>query len=463
MMKQRKQIKRVTGLIIRCTACYKDIQCDASAKDGCTHPPDKTKYRGIVILPNSGGKRISVTLKADNYEDAVKELIDVRRDVKNGVFRQEFFTGNSEDHQPLSLIDCMSMYIDYLSDIGVPDHQKKHNSESHIKTINVFLSTYLTFLTVMNINVKQFSVHSINSQLVGKYYTYLNERYESNYTFNHHVKAMRALIQFLIDKKGYKITNYFKEITLKTEQGTDSALSAVDFYDLLEVIMPIDSVKKIGRNTKRNMYRPWLADYFKLKAYTGRRDVEVANMKWKQLVVEEGIPIYIASPNHKVNKLKNNQKTKDIVMNYIPIIEELEQFLVEKGLDTKIGADEYIIAPHIKNRTQVKVSASKGFTFFFGKLGRTYFMELKSLRKSYITAEEIYKLSAKRTPAEHANDRITEKHYRDKRVIATFISKNRNQDKFVVFPKNERGSFLKTTPQNNTSNKKPPTPDAVSG
>lgn len=460
-MQPKKQRKKIVGLTIRCTQCGKDIQRDESPYNGCKHPAEKVKYRGVITIPNSGGKRKSITLKAATYEDAVKELLCLRQDVQNGIFQQS--TTNVNLVNPLSIVDCVAMYIDFLCDENVPDHKKKYNSLNHIKSQRSFFSTFLDFIENEKFNVQLFSVHSINSKLIGDYYTYLTKRYESNYTFNHHVKAMRALIQYLIDKRGYKISNWFKEITLKTEKGTDSALSDKDFYNLLEVILPIDSVMKIGRNTKRNMYQPWLVDYIKLKAYTGRRDYEVANMKWNQVVFEGGVPIYIQSPNHKVNRLKNNLKSNDIEMNYIPIIEELEDFLHEKGLVSQIGSDDYILAPNITNRNQVKTLASKGFTFFFGKLNTSYKMELKSLRKSYITAEEIYKLSAKRTPVEHANDRVTEKYYRDRKVIATFISKNRNQDKFVVFPKNLAQPLSKTTPQNNTSTKKPPTNFVVSG
>lgn len=355
------------------------------------------------------------------------------------------------------------MYLDFLSDVDVPDHQKKHNSENHIKTIRTFFNNFLDFLIPITDNVKLFTVDSINSQLVGMYFTFLNERYSSNYTFNHNVKAMRALFRFLIEKKGYQVSNHFKEITLRTEKGVDATLSAKDFYDLLEVIKPLNSVQKIGKQTKRNMHKPWLVDFIKLKAFTGRRDLEVVNMKWNQVVFENGIPQYIESPNHKVNQLKNNRNSSDIEMNYIPIIEELEGFLIEKNLYSMIGSDEYIIAPTIFNRTQVREMTSKSFVFFFGKLNRPYKMVLKSIRKSYITAEEIYKLSAKRTPDEHANERITEKHYKDKKVIAAFITKDRNQDRFVVFPEILGKSSSKTTPQNNTSTKKPPTPDDVSG
>lgn len=106
------------------------------------------------------------------------------------------------------------------------------------------------------------------------------------------------------------------------------------------------------------------------------------------IIYENGLPIYMVSPNLKINRLRNNLSPEDLEITFIPIIKELEIFLQEKGM--KQNSDEYIIAPSEVNRKTIAEHASKAFTFFFKKLSRSYHMEMGSLRSKYITAQDIY-------------------------------------------------------------------------
>ena len=74
-------------------------------------------------------------------------------------------------------------------------------------------------------------------------------------------------------------------VKLKSEKPTDISISGNDFYDLLSVISPDDAIAQIGK-TKRNMYRPWLKDLIKLKAFTGRRNAELFEMRWSMIHFE---------------------------------------------------------------------------------------------------------------------------------------------------------------------------------
>ena len=118
---ERLTYRKFKGLEIRCLKCGKSIHNDNSSFNGCKHPIEKTAYRGIIIKPNSNGKRSTVTLKSRSYDEAIKELIDYRTDVYNGIDK---FTVAKQKAKPQLLIDCMAMYIDYLSDIDVPEHKK---------------------------------------------------------------------------------------------------------------------------------------------------------------------------------------------------------------------------------------------------------------------------------------------------------------------------------------------------
>ncbi len=427
----RLEYKPFKGLEIRCFKCNKTIHNDWKPKNGCRHPISNTAYRAIVIVPGTQKKRYSKKLESRTYSEAVKECIDFRTDVLNGMYQKNTL---KEQAKPQLVIDCIWMYIDFLADVDVPEHMKKRNSEDYIISTRSHFNTYKQFLEAEKINTNLFKVTDVDSNHVGKYFSYLTEKSGANYTFNHRVKVMRALFEYLKEEKKYKIENPFKEIKLKPEKGKDVTVTREDFYALLEIITPTDAVMKIGKSTKRNMYRSWLKDAYKLKAFTGRRDDEIFYMKWNMIHFERGKPIYIQTPNLKINRLKNQYTSNDMDYVFVPVIEELEFLLIDLGLQFYRSSNEYIIAPECTSREAMVTQASKSFTFYWKKLNLNYDIRLKHLRSTYITASEIYSFRQGPKLKQHANYRVTDKHYNDQTKIAEFISKDRSKYRFVVFP-----------------------------
>jgi hypothetical protein len=62
------------------------------------------------------------------------------------------------------------------------------------------------------------------------------------------------------------------------------------------------------------------------------------------------------------------------------------------------------------------------FTFFFKKLNRNYTRQLKHLRQTYITREDLFVNT--KISMQHSNYRTTSKHYVDKREVAKEMVKN---------------------------------------
>lgn len=428
----RLEYKKFTGLEVRCLQCGNTIHRNRAPKNGCKHPIEKTAYRAIVIVPGTKKKRITKILKSRTYIDAIKECLDFRTDVLNGTYQNNIIQGKAK---PQLLIDCIRMYLDFLADVDIPEHKKKHNSERYLTSARSHFRTYIQFLESKRINTNVFKINDIDSQHVGNYYAYLTANTASNYTFNHRVKAMRALFKYLIETEKYKLENVFKEVTQKAEKGKDIIMAGDDFNELLNMVTPENSIKKVGKNTRRNMYKSWLVDAFKLKAYTGRRDEEIFKMKWNMIHYKGDIPVYIKTPNQKVNRLKNLNSEEELDYIYVPIIEELELFLNEIGLKENKTPNAFIIAPELKDRNTMVSQASKSFTFFWEKLDKEYIIKLKHLRSTYITANEIYSFRQGPKLKQHANSRVTDKHYNDQTKIAEFISKDRSEYRFIVFPK----------------------------
>lgn len=80
------------------------------------------------------------------------------------------------------------------------------------------------------------------------------------------------------------------------------------------------------------MYKPWIIDLIKLKAYTGRRNAELFAMKWNMIHFEDGKPDFIQSPNIKINRQQNSFDEKDFQFAFVPVGEELSELFDDLGL-----------------------------------------------------------------------------------------------------------------------------------
>ncbi len=171
-----------------------------------------------------------------------------------------------------------------------------------------------------------------------------------------------------------------------------------------------------------------------LKAYTGRRNAELFAMRWNMIHFKDGMPVYIESPNIKLNRQQNNFDEKDFQYAYVPVGEELFELLINLGLTENINSEDYLIAPAEQNRYNIEKYSSRYFTFFFEKLNRNYTRQLKHLRQTYITREDSF--INRGISMQHSNYRTTAKHYIDRKEIAKQMVKNG----FRVFPQNQKGT-----------------------
>jgi integrase len=437
-MKNELEYQKFKGLIVFCNKCKRNIHNKQKGKK-CNHPIDKQVYKAVVRT-GIGYERKTKVLEARDFGKAVTEFRDFKHQVKN----PHLYQPTSEHTESPYLEDAMAMYIDYLYDEGVPHHMKKHLTKSYVKTTECFLTEFVDFLIMKGVNLTKYKLSSINDDVVGSYCAYIEKKSGSNYTYNGKIKAMRIFYNYLIEQKDYLLKNVWKKVKTKSEKPTDISISDKDFYDLLSSIKNSEESKTQIGNTKRNMYRPWLKDLIRLKAFTGRRNAELFAMKWNMVYYEHDMPVYIKSPDIKINKQQNNFDEKDFQFAYVPVGEELLELLIDLKLEENYDSDEYIIAPEVENRDNLEKQTSKYFSFFFKKLKRNYTKQLKHLRQTYITREDLFVNT--KISMQHSNYRTTSKHYIDKREVAKQMALNG----FRIFPKQTKND----TPERHSRHKK---------
>ena len=171
---------------------------------------------------------------------------------------------------------------------------------------------------------------------------------------------------------------------------------------------------------------------FKLGAFTGLRLDELAQIKYSDIKLKDGVWVLEAA-NNKANKLIGKKANRRYYL--LPLIPELKKVLEDEcGLEQHKGLDKYIIASEI-GRTTVKDIISKGFTHFKRLAGIDENKCFKDLRSTYESRHraEFGDNGLTSIVSDHSNESVVDKHYTAK------IEAAKKSINFRIFPENEHG------------------------
>jgi len=319
--------------------------------------------------------------------------------------------------------------MDYLDNVDVPKHKQRERSERHVINIENTLERFKDFLKKNNLNAKTFPIENIDDNIVGKFYEYCENLTNSVSSFNHHMKIMRAFINYVLDEHKISMRNPFRKINLKYEEPEKIIVTKEEFGSFLEKVSPDNSVQEFRNEEKKkiykkNRYRPWLKNAYKLAILSGRRREDVLHLRWSDIHEEDGKPVFIECTDHKADRLSNYAKSKATVKAYIPVIPQLRELLYEMGYDENKGSSEFIIGQDERlNRASMIKLMSSAFSLFWKKVETTKKATQKALRKTYFTAIEKHTLGAAIGISNHSRSDVLQKHYIDRKEIAKELSK----------------------------------------
>lgn len=374
--------KKFSGLHIVCKKCNRHIEVSQTQYKGCNHPLDRQKYK--AILKANGGRKTR-DLKSLDYDEAIKELLEFKNELSNP-FKLITPTPIVEV-KPELLTECVMMYSDWLENIDVPKHQRVLRSKGYVKSTIRYVLNFTDFLQANKVNLNTFKIYDLSDAIVGKYYEHLEPLCKSPSTHNHNVKAMKNFNSFLIDKKGYLIPNYFKDINLQYENANPISVNDNDFIKLLEAISDVDSVHIFKTGERKNMYRPYTRDAIELVAFTGMRIEESMILKYSDIVLDsDGRIEHLIGTDLKFDRAHNWNNSKEPKKVLIPCTKELEALLIRLNYKENLGVDKYLIAGDEKIlRKTIADQLSDSFTFFRNKAGISSKITLKNMRKTFLT------------------------------------------------------------------------------
>jgi integrase len=416
--------KKFIGLHIVCKKCCRHIEVSQSPYNGCNHPLERQKYKAVIKI---NGVRKTRDLKALDYDEAIKELLEFKDGLTNPF---KFTPIQKTEVKPELLTECIMMYSDWLENIDVPKHQQTLRSSGYIKSTIRYVLNFTDFLEANQVNLKKFKVYDLDDAIVGKYYEYLEPLCKSTSTYNHNTKALKNFNSFLIDKKRYLIPNFFKDVNLKYENANPVSVNDNDFIKLLDAISDVDSFHVFKTGERKNMYRPYTRDAIELVAFTGMRIEETMILKYSDIVLGgDGRIEHLIGTDLKFDRAHNWNNTKEPKRVLIPCTKELEALLIRLNYKENLGLDKYLIADdeNIKRKT-VADQLSDSFTFYRNKAGIEKKFTLKHMRKTFLTKLHI-KTGFVESMGYQKSGKVTMTNYIDKVEVVREV----NRQGFVYF------------------------------
>ena len=394
------------GLKIFCKTCRVD-------NSNCRHY-DRQVYRVRIHVPGTKNSSKSFYLEAVNYNDAIIECALIEKELIQNGFEKVKQT-DSEILTDYSIGDAVVKYREYMEGKSKYAHLKKNISQEHIDE-SIRFCWYFIENVALSKNIKRTRPSDIKIEDVSNFYIWADEQYSDKY-FNKCFIAIRAFFEFLIDIENIDMKNPFRNfVTKKSAPSNIDTITEEEFKLILTAVDAIDPIVKLGGRGKiENRYKPFLKDGFKLFLLTGGRREEVVNLKWSDIYsTPQGVKLFIID-NLKVKRIKKDAKERK---KYIGINADLEDFLIELGMNDKIGNDEYILLPKRDRSTNTLMNdLSRGFTHYKNGAGIKKNISLSNLRKTYLTWHHQVLGDDTGLVSSHSTTQVLEKYYLDPKVL----------------------------------------------
>ena len=393
-----------TGLKIYCHKCKLD-------NPTCNHY-DIQKYRVRIHISGTKNKKVTKVLKSRDYKDAVSEAILIEKELKANNYQKVKTSCSGNDY---SIVDAVIRYNQYLSGNyefaqHVKDVSKGHKDEC-IRFCTYFCNS---FKGAKNIEITR--IVDVTKNDVARFYLWANGHFGSEISFNKCMGALKAFFKFLIDIEEINMKNPFESYTSKKKiKKNVETLTKDEFDSVISVIDTANPIIKLGgKGEKKNLYRFYLKDGFKLFLLTGGRREEVVDLKWSDILITIEGTKFFKIDNKKVNR----QKSSDDYVKYLPINQDFFELLIKLGYNENKTTSDFILYPERKVKSiTIMNDLSKAFTHYKKEAGITKSISLKNLRKTYITWLRLAMGKDTGLLTSHGGEQVLLDHYIDSTIL----------------------------------------------
>tara|TARA_R110000868_G_scaffold1859_1_gene14813 strand:- start:109 stop:1374 length:1266 start_codon:yes stop_codon:yes gene_type:complete len=395
------------GMKIYCHKCKRD-------NPTCKHF-DAHKFKVKIHVAGGGNKKRTKVLTSKDYAKAVIEAIEFEKDLIANNYERLV---QVEDGNDYSILDAVLQYQRYLAGQHRYSHKVKKVTLDYQKECVRYCKLFLDNINPVK-NVAQTRIINVDQTDVGRFYTWAENHYGEK-TFNKCLGGLRAFFKFLIDVEEIVMKNQFavyeskevlkKEVVILTEEEFNKVLDSVGVVNPYQILG--------GKGERKNMFRPYLVEGFKLFLLTGGRREEVVDLKWSDILITvEGIKFFTIS-NRKVNRIKKTEQIQKY-RKHIPINDDLFDLLVQLGYYDKKNSTDFILFPERKVKTKTIMNdLSKAFSHYLKESGVDKDVSLKNLRKTYITWMNRVLGKNTRLLTSHGGEQVLKDYYLDDKILS---------------------------------------------
>jgi integrase len=365
-----------------------------------------------IHISGTKNKKVTKVLKSRDYKDAVSEAILIEKELKANNYQKVKTSCSGNDY---SIVDAVIRYNQYLSGNyefaqHVKDVSKGHKDEC-IRFCTYFCNS---FKGAKNIEITR--IVDVTKNDVARFYLWANSHFGSEVSFNKCMGALKAFFKFLIDIEEINMKNPFESYTSKKKiKKNIETLTKDEFENIISAIDTANPIVKLGgKGEKKNLYRFYLKDGFKLFLLTGGRREEVVDLKWSDILITIEGTKFFKIDNKKVNR----QKGSDAYVKYLPINQDLFELLIKLGYNEKKTTSDFILFPERKVKSiTIMNDLSKAFTHYKKEAGITKSISLKNLRKTYITWLRLAMGKDTGLLTSHGGEQVLLDHYIDSTIL----------------------------------------------
>lgn len=417
---------KVNSLYTYCGKCKRLLENRMCSKTGkrlstCKNA-DQHGFKAIISIPGTDSKKRRTRIfKTRDLNEAIRLKLEFEEELKSNDFQRTDKHISTVEAKPSLLIECMALYIGFLNNERVEAHMIKIRSKKHLWEVENYFEKFCKCLKKNRIDHTLLRIDQLNDKTVALFHTYILEDLKhSNKTYNKMISLFRQFIDWLNNKQGYDLTNPFSNVQRRKENLNKAIVSLDEFEQLLEVIRPENGHHVFPSGERKNRYRTWLSNCFKLALETGLRREEFMMLKFSDIIIDEGgKPNFIEVENFKVNRMKGGDQFHE-QKKFVPITKGLMDLLNSLDYKNHKNPNDYLIANDEKaSRLTLIDFVSKAFTHFWKQTGIEKDVQLKHLRKTYLTSLVEHFGDKAPVISNHSGIGVLMKHYvNDQHLIA---------------------------------------------
>ena len=419
---KRDKIKGLHTYCSKCKFLITNRKCGKTKKGISTCKfPESHKFKAIIGIPGNSPKKATRIINTRDIKEAIEQKMSFETELEENQYQPVEVLNSDNDVKPTLLVDCMALYISFLNNEEVEIYKQKARTEDYVKGVQRGLTYFCESLHSKGVDYMRVDISNLNEKMVGMFYDYLlnTKNNIGNATYNNYIATLRQFISWLINKRDYSIKNYFVDVRRRTVVLNNEIIEKDEFELLLSYVKPENSIKILSSGVRKGMYREWIKIAYRIALETGLRTEEFILIKFSDIIEKDGVPMFVEAENIKVNKAKGIVDSKQKQIKIIPITDNFREILKELNYEGNKNTNDYLIAQKSNvSRKTIKDKVSKSFTHFWNMTGVNKKLQLKNLRKTYLTSLANHFGEKATLISDHAIFSVLKNHYlNDKKMV----------------------------------------------